>query len=284
MFGHNEVAGQKFFREHPAARAGCLLVTSIFRTVQGEGPHAGTPAAFVRLAKCQLSCNFCDTYFDSGDWLDPGAILGAAVGACPTGVMPDLMVITGGEPTLQGNLGKFIDVVLTEPNSPFSRVQIESNGLIRADVPDRTTVVVSPKRPEKKDGLPLDPMWLRWPPLPLASLLRADCLKFVLSGDPESAYHWVPDWAREWRRQTGREIYVSPMAEYNHTPEQTRALYDARRAPSLAERTAAEKISFWEPGLLDLAKCRRNYEYAALYAIEHGLRFSIQMHLFASLP
>ena len=274
MFGHNEVVGQRFFRERPEARAGKLLVTSIFHTIQGEGPHAGLPAVFVRLAKCQLQCSWCDTYFDSGDWMTVDEIL------CNFPAGPRLLVVTGGEPTLQSpNLGALLKGALRI----FFLTQIESNGLLRADVPSVTTVVVSPKRPEKRDGRPPGPRE-EWPPLPLDSLLRADCLKFVMSGDPESPYHSVPDWAHEWRRQIGREIYVSPMAEYHRTPEQTRALYDARRAPSLSQRTAAERVSFWEPGLLDMEKCRRNYEHAAGYVLRHGLRLSIQMQLFASLP
>ena len=73
MFGHNKIVGQKFFRESPEAREGKLLVTSIFHTIQGEGPFAGQPAVFVRLAHCNLNCPWCDTFFDRGDWMSPGA-------------------------------------------------------------------------------------------------------------------------------------------------------------------------------------------------------------------
>jgi 7-carboxy-7-deazaguanine synthase len=43
------------------------MVTSMFFTLQGEGPYAGMPALFIRLAKCNLDCSFCDTFFDDGD-------------------------------------------------------------------------------------------------------------------------------------------------------------------------------------------------------------------------
>ena len=114
--------------------------------------------------------------------------------------------------------------------------------------------------------------------------MRADNLKFVVSGDPDSPYYSVPDWAHEWRWERLRDVYVSPMAEYNHVPNETRAIYEARAKPALDDRNRAERVSFWEPGLLDMEKCRRNYEYAAEYALNHGLRLSIQQHLFASLP
>ncbi len=280
MFGHNQIAGKKFFAESPEAAAGKLLVTSIFHSIQGEGPFAGQPAVFTRLALCNLSCPWCDTYFDSGDWMDFGRFLGAAAAAgLEAGYAPtDLLVVTGGEPTLQPNLGRFITMTLNDPHSPFARVQIETNGLLPPDVPDKTTVVVSPKCVEV--GGKARP----YAQLSDATLARADCLKFIVCADPASPYSAVPAWALEWREVTGRPIYVSPMAQYNHAPGATQAIYDARRTPDAAARVAAERVSFWEPNLLDMAVCRANYEHAAAYVLRHDLRLSIQMQLFVSLP
>ena len=50
------------------------------------------------------------------------------------------------------------------------------------------------------------------------------------------------------------------------------------------ERTDAEVASFWEPGLLNLPKCRDNHQHAAMLAMRHGYRLSIQMQLLAELP
>lgn len=55
MFGKNQITGQKAFKDVGDK----LLVTSIFYTIQGEGPFAGHPAIFVRLANCNLACSFC---------------------------------------------------------------------------------------------------------------------------------------------------------------------------------------------------------------------------------
>jgi len=41
-----------------------------------------------------------------------------------------------------------------------------------------------------------------------------------------------------------------------------------------------EVISFWEPGLLDLKANEANHAYAADYAMKHGLRVNLQMHLY----
>jgi 7-carboxy-7-deazaguanine synthase len=94
MFGRNEVA--KVMRDPE----GKLLVTEIFYTIQGEGPDAGRPAVFVRLAKCNLRCFFCDTQFESGVPMTYGMVydqitVKAFERPCK------LVVITGGEPFLQ---------------------------------------------------------------------------------------------------------------------------------------------------------------------------------------
>lgn len=56
MFGTNSITGKKFFANAPKDS---LFVTSMFFTLQGEGPYAGQPALFIRLAKCNLDCSFC---------------------------------------------------------------------------------------------------------------------------------------------------------------------------------------------------------------------------------
>ena len=35
----------------------------IFASIQGEGPSAGMPVAFVRLSRCNLACVWCDTAY-----------------------------------------------------------------------------------------------------------------------------------------------------------------------------------------------------------------------------
>ena len=40
-----------------------LMVNEIFYSIQGEGPNAGKPAVFLRLAGCNLKCTWCDTKY-----------------------------------------------------------------------------------------------------------------------------------------------------------------------------------------------------------------------------
>ncbi len=41
------------------------FVKEIFETIQGEGPYVGFNQLFIRFSQCNLSCQFCDTDFNS---------------------------------------------------------------------------------------------------------------------------------------------------------------------------------------------------------------------------
>lgn len=113
-----------------------LWVNEIFDTIQGEGPYAGTPATFVRLAGCNIRCTFCDTdySFQSIDSVDN------IVGKCNH----ILVVITGGEPFRQ-NIHELVRSLLHAGHA----VQIETNGTLSSvarDFPwNDVTIVCSPK-------------------------------------------------------------------------------------------------------------------------------------------
>lgn len=290
MFGMNEIVGKSYFKD---AKKDTLLVTSRFYTLQGEGPYRGFPAFFLRLTKCNLACSFCDTYFDKGDELTFSEIFEQIdqdikkfyeQRNLPT---PDwalgknrriVLVITGGEPTLQANLIEF----LNQANKIFYHTQIESNGILHLNLPEKTTYVVSPKCMEKNN---ISIKYLK----PNKEVLKqADCLKFVMSA-PEvecySPYSEIPEWALEWTKDTGKPIFVSPMNMYKKEPQKAKELRASNQKITIEERsTVDEVISFWEPELLDLEKNQRNHEYTADYAMKHGLILNLQMHLFVSLP
>jgi organic radical activating enzyme len=289
MFGTNEIIGKKYFKDAPADS---LFVTSMFFTLQGEGPYAGMPALFIRLAKCNLDCSFCDTYFDDGDWLTFDQLedkMYAAVddfwskqgkttpawannGIDHPGVV---LVMTGGEPLLQDNISAFMSGQLPR----FKAVQVESNGIPVTEVPQGVTLVCSPKCMEK-NGVATKYL------APSKTILdRADCLKFVMSSDSDSPYNNIPEWAHEWKRNNPtKEVYCSPMNVYNSFPQKIKLLRAEKGTITMAERsTVDEVISFWEPGLLDLAANQANHEYTGRYCIEHGFKLNLQMHLYASL-
>ncbi len=291
MFGKNKQVGKSFFKE---AKKNELLVTSRFFTLQGEGPYRGYPAYFIRLAKCNLACSFCDTYFDSGDWQSFSFLLEEAdaviseffnqrdmpVPSWAQGRSKKMvLVITGGEPSLQNNLGSFLE----EAQQYFQTTQIESNGTsLIPNLPESTTLVVSPKCLEREGEV------VRYLKPNPSVLKRADCLKFVMSS-PENprylAYSKIPSWAHDWAETTKKQIFISPMNIYKKEPQRVKAIQDQEDTLTLKERSEInEVISFWEPGLLDLKKNQRNHEYVAEYCMRYGFILNLQIHLFASLP
>lgn len=120
-----------------------LDIVDIFPTIQGEGPFAGCPALFIRLAGCNLQCPLCDTEYTENRrtmWL--AEIMGEVGRLCGDGQVK-LVVITGGEPLRQN-----ITPLVIELKSRRFTVQIETNGKLAFQeplLPGMAVVVVSPK-------------------------------------------------------------------------------------------------------------------------------------------
>ena len=115
-----------------------LALAEIFYSIQGEGTWTGTPAVFVRLAGCNLACDFCDTDYSTKFFAGIDDIVGMvreAGGDCP------MVVLTGGEPLAQADAGALIEALRCDGR----RVHIESNGTIFTDLPDDVWLCVSPK-------------------------------------------------------------------------------------------------------------------------------------------
>jgi 7-carboxy-7-deazaguanine synthase len=124
-----------------------LDVFKVWPTIQGEGPYAGKPAVFVRLAGCNLQCPLCDTDYTSTR--RKYSLFGLAnkvdsVSAQEAGLPIKLVVITGGEPFRQ----KLAPLVQELYRRDYI-VQIETNGtLYEEKFPhDQVTLVCSPKTP-----------------------------------------------------------------------------------------------------------------------------------------
>lgn len=80
------------------AADGAVVVTEIFRSLQGESTWAGLPCTFVRLTGCSLRCVWCDSAFafDGGTRMTVGEVL-----ARVKDFGLPLVEITGGEPLEQ---------------------------------------------------------------------------------------------------------------------------------------------------------------------------------------
>lgn len=113
----------------------------------------GRPAIFVRLSGCNLQCEGCDTDHETGRELSPKAVLtemGKIISERK--IFCERVIITGGEPTLQGSeLLQLIDILYEKGYE----VHIETNGtnaLEEKYLKKLFYVVVSPKRGSKMDS------------------------------------------------------------------------------------------------------------------------------------
>ncbi|MCC6925000.1 7-carboxy-7-deazaguanine synthase QueE [Novosphingobium sp.] len=112
----------------------------IFASLQGEGPSLGRPVAFVRLSRCNLACTWCDTAYtwrfegDNRPHRDGRAFERSAnqlvldeaeVAARIMALGQDRLVITGGEPLLQGAALARMVALLAGMS-----VEIETNGTV----------------------------------------------------------------------------------------------------------------------------------------------------------
>ncbi len=112
----------------------------IFAALQGEGPSAGWPCAFVRLSRCNLACEWCDTAYTwrfAGDnrphhdgiaydrAVNQLTLPEADVAARTAALGKHRLVITGGEPLLQAPaLARMI------AHLPTMRIEVETNGTV----------------------------------------------------------------------------------------------------------------------------------------------------------
>ena len=116
-----------------------LMVSECYGpTWQGEGPSVGRRTAILRLGRCNLACQFCDSAF-TWDWdrFDPGAELGEMsvddVLAALDAMDVDMVVVTGGEPLLQqGGLVALLATLKARGN----RIEIETAGTIAPSMAD----------------------------------------------------------------------------------------------------------------------------------------------------
>ena len=102
----------------------------IFASVQGEGRSAGLLCTFVRLSRCNLACTWCDTAytwrFTDYDRKTNQIVLSEADTAARIMALDgERLVITGGEPLLQGAALARMAALLSD-----HRIEIETNGTV----------------------------------------------------------------------------------------------------------------------------------------------------------
>lgn len=219
----------------------------IFRSVQGEGPAIGQPRTFVRLSGCNLHCVWCDTAYtwnwvgtpfahESGKKFEPGAemikLSAVETAARIRALASEGVVITGGEPLLQGDaLIEMIDALREHDHG--TRVEVETNGSIAPSdaLIDRVDYfVVSPKLSHSGNDveLALKPDVLR-----LYAKLPGAFLKFVAKEvrDVETAVEIA-------------ELYGIPAPRVYIMPEGTTSEGVRSRGAALVEAVVANGFNY----------------------------------------
>jgi len=101
-----------------------VKVSEIFYSIEGEGIEIGRPQIFIRLAKCNLRCEWCDTKYSWNDGNEMSVnetINEIAKYPCKS------VSITGGEPLLQK---EELLVLIQQLKKSGYWIQINTNGTI----------------------------------------------------------------------------------------------------------------------------------------------------------
>ena len=219
MFGKNKILGLR------KGNGEILEVNEIFATFQGEACFTGYPALFIRLAGCNLSCNFCDTEFDKFQELNLDDIL-SKVNELNINNFTNLIVITGGEPMRQP-IEKLCKKLI---NLGFV-IQIETNGTIYRKLPNEVKIICSPKMSNGKYSKIRDDL-----------LKRITAFKFIISKNKDNNYNLVPDVGQNIYKTP---VYLQPMDEYDKNKNKENMDFVLKLAKDKGYRISLQSHKIW---------------------------------------
>ncbi|MBI2424777.1 MAG: radical SAM protein [Candidatus Hydrogenedentes bacterium] len=183
---------------NPVTAQSTLRIIETYASIQGESTWAGLPCAFIRLARCNLRCRWCDTTysFHGGEKVTIGALLEQvkAFG------LP-LVEVTGGEPLAQAGCVNLCDALVeagytvlveTSGSLPINTLRPEVIRIMDLKCPDSGEC-------EKN----------HWPNLEYLSASR-DEVKFVIASRRD--YEWSRDCVRTHRlTERCKAVLFSPV-------------------------------------------------------------------------
>lgn len=207
-----------------------MLVTEIFKSIQGESTFAGLPCVFIRLTGCNLRCHWCDTAyaFQGGQTMSPEEIL-----ARVRQLGCSLVEITGGEPLLQPEVPALAEQLLAEGR----RVLVETSGeRFVGELPRAVVKIVDVKCPGSGESG-------KFRLENLEALEGKDQLKFVILD--ENDYRYAREFlARHNVRGRVDEVIFAPV--FGQLPPRTLAEWILR--DGLEVRLGLQLHKFiWEP-------------------------------------
>ena len=159
-----------------------MNVNEIFASLQGEGVWIGQPTIFIRLAGCNLRCEWCDTAYAQEEsqgeemsieemldrvWELDGALLGH-------------ICVTGGEPLLQKDVYKLVYALLDRK----MHVVLETNGSLPIEeLPCGENLCISMDMKTPSSG-----MADKCNPELIEDLGPGDQLKFIIADEKDYEY------------------------------------------------------------------------------------------------
>lgn len=172
-----------------------MKVNEIFSSIDGEGIRAGELATFIRLAGCNLRCNYCDTKYalaqDSGKEMTVSEILEKV-----NEFNVKNITLTGGEPLIHKDIEKLIYKLIKNGY----KVNIETNGSVDIEkFLNKCLITMDYKCPS---SLMENTMMLE----NLEKLTENDVLKFVIRKED---FNTVEKILREYKLKS--YIYISPV-------------------------------------------------------------------------
>ena len=188
-----------------------MVITEIFKSIQGEGTRAGLPCIFVRLTGCNLRCTWCDTAyaFHGGKKMSVEEVLARVdelAGRCEG--IPDaqasvpLVELTGGEPLLQEEIYPLAEKLLVGKYS----VMIETSGeRFIGRLPRGVVKIIDVKCPDSGEPDTFDMRNLE-------ELSENDEVKFVLSTRRDYEFARVFT-LRHGLAQRVKQVLFSPVFE-----------------------------------------------------------------------
>ena len=184
-----------------------LPVIEKFVSIDGEGPMAGALAVFIRFQGCNLRCMWCDTQYSwekepQTEFLTAKEFFNYIKS---TGVKH--ITLTGGEPLLQAEIGKLLEILIKEPDY---LLHIETNGAVditpfKVDYSsEKIRYIVDYKLPDSgmESKMNLEN---------LNKVEKQDAYKFVIASerDLERAYMVIMSYGlmEKW------QVYLSPVTD-----------------------------------------------------------------------
>lgn len=151
-----------------------MIVSEIFRSLQGEGRNQGRPCTFIRLAGCNLRCAWCDTSYawEGGVRMSVAEVLDRV-----WLLNGNHICITGGEPLLQRD--EVVELLKKFSLHGYT-VEIETNGTRDfREMQAFASICMDVKCPSsgERSDLSLLPF-----------ITPRDCVKFVVADEDDFLY------------------------------------------------------------------------------------------------